>query len=52
VIYPVIAKLYDYDSPASVRILTPEQLLEGGDIIPGLQVPLTEFLVDRAQEPA
>jgi len=52
VIYPVIAKLYDYDSPTSVRILTPDQLLEGGDVIPGLQVALTEILDDGTQEPA
>ncbi|MFI5457930.1 MAG: Uma2 family endonuclease [Isosphaerales bacterium] len=52
VIYPEIAKLYDYDSPASVRILTPDQLLDGGDILPGLQLPLTEILVDATHEPA
>jgi len=52
VIYPEIAKLYDYDSPTSVKILTPDKLLEGGDILPGLQLPLTEILVDATQEPA
>jgi Uma2 family endonuclease len=52
VIYPKINKLYDYDSPTSVRILTPDNLLEGGDILPRLQVPLTEILVDATQQPA
>jgi len=52
VIYPEIAKLYDYDSPASVRILTADQLVEGGDILPGLRVPLTEIFVDATPERA
>jgi len=52
VIYPEVAKLYDYDSPNSVRILTRDQLLDGGDLLPGLQVPLTEIFVDATQEPA
>ena len=30
VIYPTVAKLYDYDSPSSVRILTRDKTLEGG----------------------
>jgi Uma2 family endonuclease len=52
VIYPEVEKLYDYNSPTSVRILTPDESLDGGDILPGLRVPLTEFLVDATPEPA
>jgi Uma2 family endonuclease len=44
VIYPNVSKIYDYESPSSVRILSPGQSLEGGTVLPGLQVPLTELL--------
>jgi Uma2 family endonuclease len=43
VIYPTVAKLYDYDSPSSVRVLTREQTLEGGTLLPGFQLPLAEL---------
>jgi len=43
VIYPPFAKLYDYDSPTSVRILTRSDTLEGGDVLPGFQLPLSEL---------
>ena len=43
VIYPTVAKLYDYDSPSSVRILTRDQTLEGGTLLPGFQLPLSEL---------
>jgi Uma2 family endonuclease len=43
VIYPTVAKLYDYDAPSSVRILTRDQTLVGGDLLPGFQLPLTEL---------
>ena len=36
VIYPTVGKLYDYESPTSVRILTRDQTLEGGDLAAGL----------------
>jgi Uma2 family endonuclease len=43
VIYPTVAKLYDYDSPSSVRILTRDQSLDGGALLPGFQLPLVEL---------
>jgi Uma2 family endonuclease len=54
VIYPTVAKLYDYDSPSSVRILTRDQTLEGGTLLPGFQLPLSELFendgVDETEE--
>ncbi len=47
VIYPTVAKLYDYNSPSSVRILTREQTLEGGALLPGFQLPLAELFEDE-----
>ena len=52
VIYPEVAKLYDYDSPTSVRILTPDQVVDVGNILPGLHVPLIEIFGDATQETA
>jgi Uma2 family endonuclease len=49
VIYPNVSKVYEYDSPSSVRILTPEQSLEGGTVLPGLQVPLKDLLENGAE---
>jgi Uma2 family endonuclease len=43
VIYPTVAKLYDYDSPSSVRILTRDKTLEGGALLPGFQLHLAEL---------
>jgi Uma2 family endonuclease len=43
VIYPPYAKFYDYDSPTSVRILTRSDTLEGGDVLPDFQLPLSEL---------
>ena len=43
VIYPTVAKLYDYDSPESVCILTRDKTLEGGALLPGFQLPLAEL---------
>ena len=44
VIYPEVSKVYDYDSPTSVQILTPDQSLEGRDILPGWELPLKAIL--------
>jgi Uma2 family endonuclease len=43
VIYPNVSKIYDYESPSSVRILSSEHSLEGGTVLPGLQVPLKDI---------
>ncbi len=40
VIYPVVGKVYLYDSPTQVRILQLSDDLEGGDLIPGFRVAL------------
>jgi Uma2 family endonuclease len=43
VIYPEFAEIYDYTSPASVHILAHNQALEGGTLLPGFRLPLTEL---------
>ena len=51
VIYPLHAKLYDYESPTSVRILTRSDTLTGVDVLPGFELPLAE-LFEAPIEPA
>jgi Uma2 family endonuclease len=43
VVYPTVAKLYDYDSPSSVRILTRDQTVDGGTLLPGFRLTLSEL---------
>ena len=47
-IYPEFAEIYDYDSLTSVRILTRDQTLDGGTMLPGLQLPLAELFEDES----
>ena len=46
VIYPTVASVYDYDSPSSVRILTRDETVEGGTLLPGFRLPLAELFED------
>jgi Uma2 family endonuclease len=46
VFYPPFSKVYDYTSTTSVRILTRADHLPGGEILPGLELPLSELFDD------
>jgi Uma2 family endonuclease len=35
-----------YTSPSAVRILTEEDTIDGGDVLPGFTSPVAEFFVD------
>jgi Uma2 family endonuclease len=43
VFYPLYSKVYDYASPTEVRILTRAESLSGGEVLPGLELPLSEL---------
>jgi Uma2 family endonuclease len=43
VVYPFVSKVYDYASPTSVTILTRDQTLPGGEVLPGFELPLAEL---------
>ena len=47
VIYPRQREAYIYTSPTQVRILTGDQELDGGDILPGFRLPLAELFEDE-----
>jgi Uma2 family endonuclease len=43
VFYPSVAKVYDYKSPSSVRILAPGDLLSDPGMFPGLEIPVVDL---------
>ena len=50
VMYPVEGQCYVYDSPRSVRILERGDTLDGGTVLPGFQVPLSELFEEDSDE--
>ncbi len=50
VVYPVVSKVYVYDSPARVRILQLGDDLDGEDLLPGFRVPLATLFEDLGEE--
>jgi Uma2 family endonuclease len=48
VFYPLFALVYDYTSATAVRIVTRADRLSGGDVLPGLDLALTEVFEDPA----
>jgi Uma2 family endonuclease len=50
VIYPNTSKVYDYDSPSAIRILSPEQSIDGGTLLQGFQVPLKDLLDNGTEQ--
>jgi Uma2 family endonuclease len=43
VVYPRHDRVYVYESPALIRRLTPADTLDGGPVLPGFRLPLTEL---------
>ena len=43
VIHPKHRKIYAYASPASARILIPGDELDGGTVLPGFRVPVSDL---------
>ena len=50
IIYVHESLVYEYDSPWSIRVLRREDTLDGGEVIPGFRLPLSE-LFEGAEEP-
>jgi len=51
VVYPRQSKIYVYTSTTKVRVLAPGDELDGGDVLPGFRLSITE-LIEQAGEPA
>ncbi|MFO0967301.1 MAG: Uma2 family endonuclease [Gemmataceae bacterium] len=43
VLHPVLRRFYVYDSPTSARVLTSDDVLDGGCVLPGFQLRLADF---------
>ena len=50
VVYPVQMKIYVYTSTSQIRVLSPGDELDGGDVLPGFRLPLRE-LFEKAGQP-
>jgi Uma2 family endonuclease len=48
-VYPTLETIHVYDSWTQIHVLTKEDVLEGGDVVPGFQLPLSLLF---AGEPA
>jgi Uma2 family endonuclease len=48
VFYPLFGKVYDYDSTTTVRILNRIHTLQGGNVLPGFELPLAELFEEPA----
>jgi Uma2 family endonuclease len=48
VIYPEVSKVYDYDSPTLVQVLTMDQTLVGRNVLPGWELPLEAIFQSEA----
>jgi len=49
VIYPAIRQVYLYANPTSVRILAGPGEIDGGELIPGFRLPLSELFEDEPE---
>lgn len=43
VVYPTTSRIYVHDGSSTVRVVSRDGELEGGDILPGFRLPLTEL---------
>jgi Uma2 family endonuclease len=52
VVYPETRQVYVYTSSISVQILPDTAVLDGGDLIPGFRLPLSELFGDEPESEA
>lgn len=50
-VYPRQERFYVYDTPSQVRRLTRSDTLDGGAVLPGFQLPLTELFLQAPPPP-
>lgn len=50
VVYTGTRQVYAYTSPTDVRILTPPAELDGGELLPGLRIPLARLFGDEEDD--
>jgi|SRR6516164_7083552 len=50
VVYPTEEQVYVYDSPTQLRILKKDQELDGGNVLPGFNLPIAALFDEEASE--
>jgi len=50
-IYPTPREVYVYAAPDRHTVLTEQQVLEGGDVLPGFSLPLPRFFAEPGRSP-
>jgi len=51
VVYPMESNVYVYSSPTQISVLTRDDVLDGGAVVPGFRLPLAELFTE-ATEPS
>jgi len=52
VIYPPQSKIFAFTSPTQVQVLTTTDELDGGSVLPGFRLPLSELFAEPAEDVA
>lgn len=47
VVYPDELRIFDYQSPSEYQILNRDQSLDGGNVLPGFQLPIRELAMEK-----
>ena len=50
VVYPTEEQVYVYDSPTQLRILKNDQEMDGGNVLPGFNLPIAALFDEEASE--
>jgi pantothenate kinase type III len=48
-VYPTKSKIHVYSSPTQITVLTRAEVLNGGTVLPGFQLPLAELFTQTAE---
>jgi Uma2 family endonuclease len=51
VVHPTRSKIHVYESPSQITVLTRDDVLDGGSVVPGFKLPLAELFTDAAAVP-
>jgi Uma2 family endonuclease len=49
VVYPMQSKIHVYSSPTQITVLTRNDVLDGGTVVPGFKLPLAELFTEATE---
>jgi Uma2 family endonuclease len=50
VVHPTRSKIHAYESPSQIAVLTRDDVLDGGSVVPGFKLPLAELFTEVIPE--